>query len=98
MFHTHEQKDNALHEEQCYHLFKELNKYRSLPKISEEEFGLIFHELDDGTRNFKIELEEFYDLTNAIAIRFKKEEILLVKQQPLPSLALVSFLMVNGRV
>ncbi|KAI3928183.1 hypothetical protein MKW98_023784 [Papaver atlanticum] len=68
-------KDNALHEEQCYHLFKELNKYRSLPKISEEEFGLIFHELDDGTRNFKIELEEFYDLTNAIAIRFKKEEI-----------------------
>ncbi|MCL7033646.1 hypothetical protein MKW94_023670 [Papaver nudicaule] len=66
--------DKVLHKDHCIHLFKELNKYRSLPKITEEEFELIFDELDD-TRDFKIDRDEFFDLTNAIAIRFKKEEI-----------------------
>ncbi|KAJ9170952.1 hypothetical protein P3X46_019011 [Hevea brasiliensis] len=63
-----------LNKEQCIHLFEELNKYRTLPKISREEFELIFDELDD-TRDFKINLEEFADLCNAIALRFQKEDV-----------------------
>ncbi|KAJ0113081.1 hypothetical protein Patl1_02249 [Pistacia atlantica] len=46
---------------------------RTLPKISREEFELIFYELDD-THDFKINLDEFYDLCNAIALRFLKED------------------------
>ncbi|XP_043805119.1 two pore calcium channel protein 1 isoform X2 [Manihot esculenta] len=63
-----------LDKEQCIHLFEELNKYRTLPKISREEFELIFDELDDS-RDFKINLEEFFDLCNAIALRFQKEDV-----------------------
>ncbi|XP_031253389.1 two pore calcium channel protein 1 [Pistacia vera] len=68
-------KDNvgSLDKEQCIQLFQELNKYRTLPKISREEFELIFYELDD-THDFKINLDEFYDLCNAIALRFLKED------------------------
>ncbi|XVF66835.1 hypothetical protein PTKIN_Ptkin10aG0069700 [Pterospermum kingtungense] len=62
-----------LNKEQCIHLFEELNKYRSLPKISREEFELIFDELDDS-HDFKINLDEFTDLCNAIALRFQKED------------------------
>ncbi|WCJ30756.1 Two pore calcium channel protein 1 [Euphorbia peplus] len=64
----------VLNKEQCIQLFEELNKYRTLPKTSREEFELIFDELDD-TRDFKINLEEFTDLCNAIALRFQKEEV-----------------------
>ncbi|TYI94552.1 hypothetical protein E1A91_D02G212000v1 [Gossypium mustelinum] len=63
-----------LNKEQCIHLFEELNKYRSLPKISREEFELIFDELDDS-RDFKINLDEFTDLCNAIGLRFQKEDV-----------------------
>ncbi|KHG26811.1 Two pore calcium channel 1 -like protein [Gossypium arboreum] len=42
-----------LNKEQCIHLFEELNKYRSLPKITREEFELIFDELDDS-HDFKV--------------------------------------------
>ncbi|KAK2651115.1 hypothetical protein Ddye_018604 [Dipteronia dyeriana] len=68
-------KDNVgfLDKKQCIRLFEELNKYRTLPKISTEEFELIFDELDD-THDFKINLEEFADLCNAIALRFQKED------------------------
>ncbi|XP_048327478.1 two pore calcium channel protein 1 isoform X1 [Ziziphus jujuba] len=59
--------------EQCIQLFEELNNYRTLPKISREEFQLIFDELDD-TRDFRINLDEFNDLCNAIALRFHKED------------------------
>ncbi|XP_022764063.1 two pore calcium channel protein 1 isoform X2 [Durio zibethinus] len=62
-----------LNKEQCIHLFEELNKYRTLPKISREEFELIFDELDDS-HDFKINLDEFTDLCNAIALRFQKED------------------------
>ncbi|KAE8686509.1 Two pore calcium channel protein 1 [Hibiscus syriacus] len=62
-----------LNKEQCIHLFEELNNYRSLPKISREEFELIFDELDDS-RDFKINLDEFTDLCNAIGLRFQKED------------------------
>ncbi|XWS68638.1 hypothetical protein CRYUN_Cryun04dG0108000 [Craigia yunnanensis] len=62
-----------LNKEQCIHLLEELNKYRTLPKISREEFELIFDELDDS-RDFKIDLDEFTDLCNAIALRFQKED------------------------
>ncbi|KAK8655267.1 hypothetical protein V6N13_107855 [Hibiscus sabdariffa] len=62
-----------LNKEQCIHLFEELHKYRSLPKISREEFELIFDELDDS-RDFKINLDEFTDLCSAIGLRFQKEE------------------------
>lgn len=63
-----------LNKEQCIKLFEELNKYRTLPNISREEFELIFDELDD-TRDFKINLDEFADLCNAIALRFQKEDV-----------------------
>ncbi|KAK4845703.1 hypothetical protein QYF36_008097 [Acer negundo] len=68
-------KDNFgfLDKKQCIQLFEELNKYRTLPKISTEEFELIFDELDD-THDFKINLDEFADLCNAIALRFQKED------------------------
>ncbi|XP_030930423.1 two pore calcium channel protein 1A-like isoform X2 [Quercus lobata] len=68
-------KDNHgfLDKEQCIQLFEELNKYRTLPEISREEFELIFDELDDS-HDFKINLNEFSDLCNAIALKFQKEE------------------------
>lgn len=64
-----------LKKEQCIHLFEELNKYRSLPKISREDFELIFDELDDSN-DFKINLDEFFDLCNAITLSFQKEDSL----------------------
>ncbi|XP_024022354.1 two pore calcium channel protein 1A [Morus notabilis] len=68
-------KDNRkyIKKEECIELFKELNKYRTLPKITKEEFELIFDELDDSG-DFKINLDEFTDLCNAIALRFQKED------------------------
>ncbi|KAI5338962.1 hypothetical protein L3X38_018234 [Prunus dulcis] len=68
-------KDNvgSLNKDQCIQLFEELNKYRTLPKISKEEFGLIFDELD-ASGDFQINLEEFTDLCNAIGLRFPKED------------------------
>lgn len=65
-------KQGFLNKEQCIYLFEELNKYRSLPKTSREDFELIFSELDHSG-DFKINLEEFTDLCNAIALRFQKE-------------------------
>ncbi|KAI3718455.1 hypothetical protein L6452_19327 [Arctium lappa] len=68
--------DNAvgtLDKEQCIQLFEELNKYRTLPKISKDDFELIFDALDDS-RDFKINAEEFNDLCNAIALKFQKED------------------------
>ncbi|KAL2547789.1 Two pore calcium channel protein 1 [Forsythia ovata] len=62
-----------LNKDQCIRLFEELNKYRTLPKISRDDFELIFHELDDS-HDFKINLDEFTDLCNAIALRFQKED------------------------
>ncbi|GAV70418.1 Ion_trans domain-containing protein/EF_hand_5 domain-containing protein [Cephalotus follicularis] len=59
--------------EQCIKLFEELNNYRTLPKISREEFEFIFDELDDS-HDFKINMDEFADLCNAIALRFQKED------------------------
>ncbi|XP_034210285.1 two pore calcium channel protein 1 isoform X5 [Prunus dulcis] len=68
-------KDNvgSLNKDQCIQLFEELNKYRTLPKISREEFELIFNELD-ASGDFQINLEEFTDLCNAIGLRFPKED------------------------
>ncbi|KAL4620411.1 hypothetical protein ACB092_06G152000 [Castanea dentata] len=47
--------------------------YKTLPEISREEFELIFDELDDS-HDFKINLNEFSYLCNAIALKFPKEE------------------------
>ncbi|KAL5793778.1 hypothetical protein ACOSP7_002372 [Xanthoceras sorbifolium] len=69
-----------LNKKQCIQLFEELNKYRTLPKISREEFELIFDELDD-THDFKINLDEFNDLCNAIALSFQKEDCLSCFEQ-----------------
>ncbi|XP_068345598.1 two pore calcium channel protein 1-like isoform X2 [Pyrus communis] len=68
-------KDNVgyLNKDECIQLFEELNKYRTLPKMTSEEFQLIFDELDDSG-DFKINLEEFFDLCNAIALKFPKED------------------------
>ncbi|XP_057487817.1 two pore calcium channel protein 1A-like [Actinidia eriantha] len=63
-----------LNKDQCIRLFEELNKYRTLPKISREDFELIFDELDDS-HDFKINLDEFADLCNAIALQFQKEDV-----------------------
>ncbi|KAL8506571.1 hypothetical protein ACS0TY_017457 [Phlomoides rotata] len=60
--------------DQCIRLFEELNRYRTLPKISREDYELIFYELDDS-HDVKINLEEFDDLSHAIGLRFQKEEI-----------------------
>jgi two pore calcium channel protein len=61
-----------LNKEQCISLLDELNKYRSLPKTSREDFELIFTELDQSG-DFKVTPEEFADLCNTIAIKFQKE-------------------------
>ncbi|CAL4955165.1 unnamed protein product [Urochloa decumbens] len=61
-----------LNKEQCLSLLDELNKYRSLPKTSREDFELIFTELDQSG-DFKVTPEEFADLCNTIAIKFQKE-------------------------
>nr|AMR58851.1 two-pore calcium channel [Primulina danxiaensis] len=63
-----------LDKDQCIHLFEELNNYRTLPKISRDDFELIFDELDDS-RDVKITLEEFHDLSQAIGLSFQKEDI-----------------------
>ncbi|XP_034210284.1 two pore calcium channel protein 1 isoform X4 [Prunus dulcis] len=51
-------KDNvgSLNKDQCIQLFEELNKYRTLPKISREEFELIFNELD-ASGDFQLDIE-----------------------------------------
>ncbi|KAK3404714.1 two pore calcium channel protein 1 [Eucalyptus grandis] len=69
-------KNNVGHinKEQCIHLLEELNNYRTLPKVSREEFEFIFDELDDS-HDFKINMDEFADLCNAIALRFQKEDV-----------------------
>lgn len=61
-----------LDKQQCKELFDELNHYRTLPKISKEDFDIIFNELDDSG-DFKINMNEFTELCNAIALRFEKE-------------------------
>lgn len=63
-----------LDKKQCILLFEELNKYRTLPKISGDDFEAIFTELDD-TGDFKINLDEFADLCTAIGLRFQKEDV-----------------------
>lgn len=52
-------------------LFKALNKYRTLPKIEEENFEAIFYVLDDSG-DFKINLGEFQDLCENISLKFPK--------------------------
>ncbi|KAI3499044.1 hypothetical protein L1887_34836 [Cichorium endivia] len=59
--------------DQCIQLLGELNKYRTLPKISKEDFELIFDSLDEG-HDFKINESEFNDLCDAIASKFQKED------------------------
>ncbi|KAB2604397.1 two pore calcium channel protein 1-like [Pyrus ussuriensis x Pyrus communis] len=51
-------KDNVgyLNKDECIQLFEELNKYRTLPKMTREEFQLIFDELDDSG-DFKLDIE-----------------------------------------
>lgn len=68
-----ENNHGFLNKDQCIRLFEELNRYRTLPNISREDFELIFDELDDS-HDFKINLDEFADLCNAIALRFQKED------------------------
>ncbi|KAJ7948317.1 Two pore calcium channel protein 1 [Quillaja saponaria] len=63
-----------LNKDQCIQLFEELNKYRTLPKMSREEFELIFYELDDS-HDVKINVDEFADICNAIALKFQKEDV-----------------------
>ncbi|MED6154975.1 mitochondrial thiamine pyrophosphate transporter [Stylosanthes scabra] len=62
-----------LNKEQCIRLFEELNKYRTLPKITKEEFELIFEELDDSG-DVKLNKDEFADICHAIALKFQKED------------------------
>lgn len=58
---------------QCAKLFKELNKYRTLPKIADDDMEAVFYALDDSG-DFKINRTEFSDLCNAISLKFDKAE------------------------
>ncbi|KAG6553595.1 hypothetical protein Mapa_004509 [Marchantia paleacea] len=69
-----EHKTGYLDVKQCSALFKELNNYRTLPKIDEEDMEAVFYALDDSG-DFKINLEEFTDLCQAISLKFDKQEI-----------------------
>lgn len=66
-----DQRRGYLDIEQCASLFKALNKYRTLPKIEEENFEAIFYALDDS-RDFKINQNEFEDLCEDITLKFPK--------------------------
>ncbi|CAI9279992.1 unnamed protein product [Lactuca saligna] len=59
--------------DQCIQLLEELNRYRTLPNISKEDFEFVFDSLDDG-HDFKINESEFNDLCDAIASKFQKED------------------------
>uniref|UniRef100_A0A0D6R419 EF-hand domain-containing protein n=1 Tax=Araucaria cunninghamii TaxID=56994 RepID=A0A0D6R419_ARACU len=63
-----------LDKQQCAQLFEELNKYRTLPKISKEDFDSIFYELD-VSQDFQINKEEFSDLCESISLSFEKEPV-----------------------
>ncbi|CAH1423631.1 unnamed protein product [Lactuca virosa] len=63
----------TLDKNQCFQLFEELNKYRTLAKISKQDFELIFDALDDS-HDSKIDASEFNDLCNAIDIKFQEEK------------------------
>ncbi|KAH7288344.1 hypothetical protein KP509_31G023000 [Ceratopteris richardii] len=65
------EKRGFLDSVQVVSLFKSLNKYRTLPRIEEENFEAIFYALDDSG-DFKITLEEFEDLCEKIALKFPK--------------------------
>lgn len=56
---------------QCNLLFKALNKYRTLPKIEEENFEALFYVLDHSG-DFKINPGEFEDLCENISLKFPK--------------------------
>ncbi|KAJ7948316.1 Two pore calcium channel protein 1 [Quillaja saponaria] len=62
-----------LNKDQCIQLFEELNKFRTLPKMSREEFEFVFCALDDSHDN-KINMDEFANICNAIALKFQKED------------------------
>ncbi|CAM6046974.1 unnamed protein product [Sphagnum compactum] len=68
-----EQSKGYLEIAQCAQLFKELNTYRTLPKIADEDMQDIFYALDDSG-DFKINKEEFADLCSAISLKFEKAE------------------------
>ncbi|KAK1302256.1 Two pore calcium channel protein 1A [Acorus calamus] len=61
-----------LNKDQCILLFEELNKYRTLPKTSKDDFDSIFQELDESG-DFQINKDEFNDLCNDIAAKFQRE-------------------------
>ncbi|KAL3701106.1 hypothetical protein R1sor_019128 [Riccia sorocarpa] len=69
-----EHKTGFLDVRQCSALFKELNNYRTLPKVNEEDMEAVFYALDDSG-DFKINADEFTDLCQAIALKFDKQEI-----------------------
>ncbi|CAN4103325.1 unnamed protein product [Withania somnifera] len=69
-----DRNNGFLDKKQCILLFEELNKYRTLPKISGEDFEAVFTELDDSG-DVKINLDEFADLCTAIGLRFQKEDV-----------------------
>ncbi|CAI9280049.1 unnamed protein product [Lactuca saligna] len=64
----------TLDKDQCFQLFEELNKYRTLAKISKQDFELIFDALDDS-HDSKIDASEFNDLCSAIDIKFQEEDV-----------------------
>ncbi|KAM3395605.1 two pore calcium channel protein 1B [Capsicum galapagoense] len=70
-------KSGYVDKEQCFFLFKELNKYRTIPEIPRDDFELIFNELD-VTHDFKINLDEFDRLCNIIALKFEEEDSLSI--------------------
>ncbi|KAG0562969.1 hypothetical protein KC19_9G186300 [Ceratodon purpureus] len=68
-----DQRRGYLDARQCAKLFGELNKYRTLPKIADDDMEAVFYALDDSG-DLKINRAEFADLCSAIALKFDKAE------------------------
>ncbi|KAL3701109.1 hypothetical protein R1sor_019131 [Riccia sorocarpa] len=69
-----EQKTGYLSLNQCFALFEKLKDYRTLPKIDKDQMEYVFRALDVNG-DFKIDMDEFKDLCQAITLKFEKQEL-----------------------
>eukprot|EP00246_Nothoceros_aenigmaticus_P009159 TRINITY_DN244_c0_g1_i3.p1 TRINITY_DN244_c0_g1~~TRINITY_DN244_c0_g1_i3.p1 ORF type:complete len:509 (-),score=73.26 TRINITY_DN244_c0_g1_i3:978-2504(-) len=70
------QKKGFLDVGQCAKLIHQLNSYRTLPNVAEEDMLNVFYALDDSG-DFKINREEFSDLCSAIGLKFEKAPVVM---------------------
>lgn len=79
-----EERNGTLDLRQCSQLFTELNHYRTLPKISDDDMEAVFYAMDDSG-DFKINKEEFSDLCGAISLTFEKSDVASVVERKFPN-------------